>query len=73
MTYFNLQSFLKPHFISVPKKPKMDQAVEKFVETSVADENSATVDSENTETELPKKICVSKRKLKGQGQGLVPY
>ena len=73
VTYFNLQSFLKPHFISVPKKPKADQAVEKIVETSIVEENSATIDDENTETEIPKKIRVGKRKPKGQAQGLVPY
>ena len=65
VTYFNLQSFLKPHFISLPKKSKVDQVVEEATETPAIEDTSATAESENTETDRPKKIRVGKRKAKG--------
>ena len=59
MTYFNLQSYLKPHFVSLPKKSK-NSNTDKVDLKDVPNEDSTVVET----AEVTKKMKVGKKKSK---------
>lgn len=60
VTYFNLQSFLKPHFVSLPKKTKTSSGGEKEESKDLPSDDATAVDT----AEVTKKMRVGKKKSK---------